>query len=72
MLWIILCFVLLVYLYLSTNRFFEFVVGLSIMILVICFLNDWNIEQMFEYLRKELSPIINYFSDKMEGGKNEQ
>lgn len=64
MLWILICFFLIVYLYLTTNSLFELIIGISIMVIVICFLNDWNIEQMAQYLKEELSPIINFFENK--------
>jgi len=43
---------------------FELIIGISIMVIVICFLNDWNVEQMAQYLKEELSPIINFFQNK--------
>ena len=64
MLWILICFFLIVYLYLTTNSLFELIIGISIMVIVICFLNDWNVEQMAQYLKEELSPIINFFQNK--------
>lgn len=64
MLWILICFFLIIYLYLTTNSLFELIIGISIMVIVICFLNDWNIEQMLQYLKEELSPMINFFQNK--------
>ena len=63
--WILIFSFLVIYLYLTTNSFWEVFLGVSIMILVICFLNDWNIEDLLNYIKNEIKPIMEFFEKKM-------
>lgn len=63
--WILIFTFLLIYLYLTTNSLWDLFVGFSLMILILCFLNDWNIEQLLDYVHGEIKPIIKFFNEKM-------
>lgn len=67
--WLLIFSFLLVYLYLTTNSLWDLFIGASIMVLIICFLNDWNIEQLIAYIEKELKPFLEFINNKLAEGE---